>query len=188
LPVIGRRISTIGGIVVRYGLVVVIGWIGGEKYTGSEATRIQLYIAHSPFMSWMNHILSVRALSGTLGTVEITGAVLIALRPWLPRVSAIGSVVGILLFLSTLSFLFSTPGVTDPAAGGFPALSPVGQFLLKDLVLIGASIWTLGESLMGSPVSEAVFGEQHPDAARIRRSIAAAKRAATGSEISELPT
>ena len=158
LPVIERRISTIGGIVLRYGLVVVIGWIGGLKYTGSEAVRIQLYIAHSPLMSWMNHILSVRALSDTLGAVEIASAVLIALRLWLPRISAIGSAIGILLFLSTLSFLFSTPGITDPTAGGFPSLSPVGQFLLKDLVLIGASIWALGESLAGSPVASWRFG------------------------------
>jgi uncharacterized membrane protein YkgB len=53
---------------------------------------------------------------------------------------------GILLFLSTLSFLFTTPGVT--AASGFPVLSVMpGQFLLKDLVLVSASLWTLGDSL-----------------------------------------
>ena len=51
-----------------------------------------------------------------------------------------------LLFLGTLSFLFSTPGVT--AAGGFPVLSVLpGQFLLKDLVLVSASLWTLGDAL-----------------------------------------
>ncbi len=34
------------------------------------------------------------------------------------------------------------------SAGGFPVLSVLpGQFLLKDLVLIGASLWTLGDSL-----------------------------------------
>jgi Protein of unknown function, DUF417 len=51
-----------------------------------------------------------------------------------------------LLFLGTLSFLFTTPGVT--AAGGFPVKSVLpGQFLLKDPVLLGASVWTLGDSL-----------------------------------------
>ncbi|HYX58927.1 MAG TPA: DUF417 family protein, partial [Streptosporangiaceae bacterium] len=43
---------------------------------------------------------------------------------------------------------FSTPGVTVASAGGFPVLSVLpGQFLLKDLVLIGAALWTLGDSL-----------------------------------------
>ena len=53
---------------------------------------------------------------------------------------------GVLLFLSTLSFLFTTPGAT--AVSGFPVLSVLpGQFLLKDLVLVSASLWTLGDSL-----------------------------------------
>jgi hypothetical protein len=34
------------------------------------------------------------------------------------------------------------------AASGFPVLSVLpGQFLLKDLVLVSASLWTLGDSL-----------------------------------------
>src|SRR5258707_3551532 len=71
---------------------------------------------------------------------------LIALRPVGPGVSVPGSALAVLLFLGTLSFLFTTPGVT--AAGGFPVLSVLpGQFLLKDLVLVGASLWTLGDSL-----------------------------------------
>ena len=50
------------------------------------------------------------------------------------------------LFLGTLSVLVTTPGVT--AAGGFPVLSVLpGEFLLKDLVLSGASLWTLSDSL-----------------------------------------
>ena len=44
--------------------------------------------------------------------------------------------------------LATAPGVTVPSAGGFPVLSVMpGQFLLKDLVLVGASLWTLGDSL-----------------------------------------
>ena len=31
--------------------------------------------------------------------------------------------------------------------GGFPALSGSGGFLLKDVILLGASVYTLGESL-----------------------------------------
>ena len=64
----------------------------------------------------------------------------------MPVTPAAVSAFGVLLFLSTLSFLFTTPGVT--AAGGFPVLSVLpGQFLLKDLVLVGAALWTLGDSL-----------------------------------------
>jgi uncharacterized membrane protein YkgB len=141
-------VAIAGRLLVRYGLVVVIAWIGALKYSTYEATAIQPLIAHSPLMSWLYHIFSVRALAAVLGTAEIIAALLIAIRPLWPRISVIGSAMGVLLFLSTLSFLFTTPGVTVAPAGGFPVLSVLpGQFLLKDLVLIGAALWTLGDSL-----------------------------------------
>jgi uncharacterized membrane protein YkgB len=141
-------VAIAGRLLVRYGLVVVIAWIGALKYTTYEATAIQPLIAHSPLLSWLYHLFSVRALAAVLGTAEIIAAVLIALRPLSARASAVGSAFGILLFLSTLSFLVSTPGVTAAPAGGFPVLSVLpGQFLVKDLVLVGAALWTLGDSL-----------------------------------------
>ena len=139
-------VATAGRQLVRYGLVVVIAWIGALKYTSYEAAAIQPLIAHSPVFSWLYSIFSVRAFAAVLGTAEIIAALLIAIRPLAPRLSVIGSAMGVLLFLSTLSFLFTTPGAT--AAGGFPVLSVLpGQFLLKDLVLVSASLWTLGDSL-----------------------------------------
>ena len=139
-------LATAGRYLVRYGLVAVIAWIGALKFTTYEAAAIQPLIAHSPLFSWIYGVVSVRAFAAVLGTGEIIAALLIAARPLSPRISAVGSAMGVLLFASTLSFLFTTPGAT--AAWGFPVLSVLpGQFLLKDLVLIGASLWTLGDSL-----------------------------------------
>src|SRR5260370_188722 len=142
-------VATAGRLLVRYGLVVVIAWIGALKYTTYKPVAIHPLVAHSPPLPWVSHIFSVRTFAAVLGTVEIIAALLIALRPLAPRVSVPGSALAVLLFLGTLSFLFTTPGVT--AAGGFPVLSVLpGQFLLKDLVLVGASLWPLGDSL-GAP-------------------------------------
>ena len=63
----------------------------------------------------------------------------------------VGSALAVVLFLGTLSFLFTSPGVVATHAWGLPVLSAQpGQFLLKDLVLIGVAIWTLGDSLAGA--------------------------------------
>jgi len=149
-------VATAGRLWVRYALVVVIAWIGALKYTSYEATSIQPLIAHSPIFSWLYSIFSVRAFAAVLGTAEIIAALLIAIRPLAPRLSALGSAAAVLLFVSTLSFLFTTPGVTVASAGGFPVLSVLpGQFLLKDLVLIGAALWTLGDSLGAASGSSA---------------------------------
>jgi reactive chlorine resistance protein C len=142
-----NQVETIGSFLIRYGLVLVIAWIGAMKFTAYEANGIQPLVANSPFLGWIYHFLSVKAFSSWLGVLEIAIAVMIALRPFSTKLSALGSVLAIGLFLTTLSFLFSTPG-WEPSLGGFPALSAIpGQFLLKDVVLLGASVWSLGEAL-----------------------------------------
>jgi reactive chlorine resistance protein C len=140
-------IDTIGRVVGRYGLVVVIGWIGALKFAAFEARGIEPLVANSPFMGWLYDIIPVYPFSTLLGVFELTVAVLLAIKPLSPRLSVLGSVLAIMLFLATVSFLFTTPGVSEPAGGGFPALSLTGQFLLKDVALLGLSFWTLADSL-----------------------------------------
>ena len=140
-------IDTIAAIVGRYGLVVVIGWIGALKFADFEAHQIQPLVAHSPFMGWLYNFLPVYPFSALLGVFELTAAALIAIKPIAPKLSIAGSLLAILLFLATISFLFTTPGVTEPKGGGFPALSLTGEFLLKDIPLLGLSFWTLSDSI-----------------------------------------
>jgi uncharacterized membrane protein YkgB len=139
-------IEDLGKAIVRLGLIVVLVWIGGMKFTAYEAMGIQPLVAHSPFISWMYDFLSIRSFSAMLGCIEIVTAALISLRYVSAKASAVGSLLAIGLFATTLSMLFTTPG-WEPTLG-FPALSAMpGQFLLKDIVLFGASVWSLGESL-----------------------------------------
>ena len=143
------RIQLLGEFLLRYGLVLVLGWIGAMKFTAYEAEGIKPLIETSPLMSWMYKFLSIQATSNVIGVAEITAAVLIAIRPISARFSAIGSVLAVFTFLATLTFLFSLPG-WEKSLGGFPALSCSGGFLLKDIVLLGASLWTLSDSLANS--------------------------------------
>lgn len=135
------------GYLARYGLVVVIGWIGLMKFTSFEAYGIEPLVANSPLMSWMYDIFSVTTFSALLGVVEVAAAVLLAVKPWAPRLSVIGSVIAIGLFVATLTFLVTTPGVFEASVGGFPLLSTSGQFLIKDAALLGISVWTLADAL-----------------------------------------
>jgi uncharacterized membrane protein YkgB len=141
------RTEAVGRELARYGLVVVIAWIGLMKFTVYEAEGIRLYVTNSPLMSWVYELMSVRGFSALLGVVEVGVAVLVAARPLSPRASTVGSALAVGMFLTTLSFLATTPGVWEPSAGGFPALSgKPGQFLLKDLALLGIALWSFGES------------------------------------------
>jgi uncharacterized membrane protein YkgB len=144
-------VEAVGSGLARYGLVVVVAWIGIMKFTVYEAEGIRPFVAHSPLMSWVYGFMSVRGFSAVLGVAEVAIALLIATRPYSPRASALGSALAVGMFLTTLSFLITTPGVWEPSLGGFPALSAVlGQFLIKDLALLGISLWTLGEAWQAS--------------------------------------
>ena len=147
----GSRVEAAGRELARYGLVVVVAWIGLMKFTAYEAEGIRLYVTNSPLMSWVYGFMSHRGFSAVLGVVELTSAILIATRPFSPRASVVGSALAVGMFLTTLSFLVTTPGVWEPSAGGFPALSAVpGQFLIKDLALLEISLGSLGDAWQAS--------------------------------------
>ena len=117
------------------------------KFTAYEAEGISGLVSNSPLMAWVYQVFSVRQFGMLLGSVELLIAGLIAVRPFSAKASAIGSALAVGMFATTLSFLFTTPGVVE-ASLGFPALSVMpGQFLIKDIVLFGAAVWATGEAL-----------------------------------------
>ncbi|OBA71574.1 hypothetical protein A5641_02470 [Mycobacterium sp. 1554424.7] len=146
-PAITDATARLAGVLARYGLVLVIAWFGVMKFTWYEAQGIQPLIAHSPFMSWLYSVFSVGTFSALLGIFEVAAAVLLSLKPWWPSVSIVGSLMAIGLFVATISFLFTAPGVFDAGAGGFPLLSADGGFLIKDVALLGLAVWTLSDAL-----------------------------------------
>jgi uncharacterized membrane protein YkgB len=130
-----RRLRLVGGFVLRYSLVFFLLFFGALKWTAAEARGIEPMVSHSPFLFWLYPAFGVQRGSEAIGIVELVIALLIVLRRWLPRASAIGSTAAIGMFLVTLSFLVTTPHVGESAG-----------FLLKDLTLLGAAFWTAGEA------------------------------------------
>ena len=138
-------LEKLGMHISRSGLVVTLLLIGILKFTTAEAQGIQPLVASSPLMSWLYRIFSLQAVSNLIGTIEIVVAALIAVRRFSPRLSFVGSLGAVITFLLTLSFLFSTPGAFQ-FSHGLPLLGDAGQFLIKDLVLLGAAVWTAAEA------------------------------------------
>ena len=138
-------LENVGIHVSRYGLVATLLLIGVLKFTTGEAQGIQPLVASSPLMFWLYKVFSLQAVSNLIGVIEIAIAVLIALRPFSARLSFGGSIGAIITFLLTVSFLFSTPGAFQ-FSHRVPLLGDAGQFLIKDVVLLGASIFTAAEA------------------------------------------
>jgi reactive chlorine resistance protein C len=144
------RITAIAGLVARYALVIVIAWFGAMKFTYYESHGISPLVANSPLMSWLYDVVSIRTFGRLLGSLELVVAALLALKPWLPKTSVLGGLMASLFFVSTLSFMVTTPGIGEASAGGFPVLSANGQFLVKDIALLGLSLWLLADAIDAS--------------------------------------
>jgi uncharacterized membrane protein YkgB len=141
------RLETAGGAVLRYGLVAILIYFGTFKFTAVEAASIRPLVEHSPLLGWLYLVFSEQGTSNLIGGAEMLTAVLILSRRWSPPLAVLGGLLGSATFLVTLSFLASTPG-SWARVPGFPLPLPSGGsgFILKDLFLLGAALWTTGEA------------------------------------------
>lgn len=160
---------------LRLGLVTVLVWIGGLKFASYEADGIVPLVANSPILSFLYHYPAPEyrehmnkegqvvaanqqwnesngtyPVSYGLGVIIVSLGIMIALYPIWPQVSAVGSFLLILMSLTTLSFLVTTPEAWVPALGdshhGFPYLSGAGRLVVKDSIMLGAAILTMADA------------------------------------------
>ncbi len=133
---------------LQWSLFVVFLWFGAMKFTNYEAQGIAPFIANSPVMSWLHSLFGIRGASSFIGTIELATAAALATGAYYRGALVLGAAMSCATFALTLTFFVSTPGVAESTAGGFPAISaPIGQFLLKDLVLLAASYVLLRTAL-----------------------------------------
>jgi len=171
---LAAKADRIGMTVTRAGLVLVLVWIGGLKVYQYEADGIVPFVANSPFMSFfyadpgnykahMNPEGAVVPANRAwheanrtypfalgLGSVIVLYGVLIALNPWFPQASAVGSFLVVIMSFVTLTFLITTPECWVPDRGGpehgFPLLSGAGRLVVKDAIMMGAALVTMADS------------------------------------------
>jgi reactive chlorine resistance protein C len=135
-----HRIGALGVGISRYAIVAFLLLFGAMKFTDAEAQAIRPMVEHHPLMSFLPTLIGVHGTSALIGVVELTAGVLIALRRFRPQLSAIGSLLAAGIFLITTSFMFTTPGAFAPD-------SYLGGFLMKDLILMAASLYAAAEAL-----------------------------------------
>jgi len=149
----GQQLQSVGAGILRYGLTFLLLLFGTFKFFQFEAEGIQPLLTHSPLLAWLPATLGVRGSAALIGIVEILAGLGIASGPWFPRLGTIGGLIATLTFLTTLSFLVTTPGVLAPG-------NDAGGFLLKDLILLGAAIHAAGSSWLAA-------GARKAEAARV---------------------
>jgi len=126
-------------LIILFGIVLVMIWIGGMKFTLPEAEGIDPLLKTSPFFSWIPKIFDLQGASIFIGVIEIAAA--LSLLGWFfnRTLFLIGAGLCVITFLGTLSFMITLPG-WEESLSGFPYLSRAGHFLLKDLILLAGAL------------------------------------------------
>jgi len=121
---------------------LVLLWIGALKFTAGEAGAIKLYVSNSFIMSWLYKIGSIQQVSDFIGVFEIfTGSLLLA-SFWNAKAGRIGGYLAVIIFATTTTFLFTTPGIWKTMEG-----VPVTDFfVLKDLAYLAVGLQVIGNS------------------------------------------
>ncbi|OVE55871.1 DUF417 family protein [Chryseobacterium mucoviscidosis] len=128
-----------GYYISLFGAAIILLWIGIFKFTPTEANAIKPLVENHFLTFFVYDIVSIQAVSNAIGVIEIIIALLLIFSvkfASLRKYAAIGMIV---TFLTTLSYLFTTPGVWKIVDG-----VPVTDFfIIKDLMLLGFGLMIL---------------------------------------------
>lgn len=120
---------------------LILIWIGIFKFTPTEAAAIKPLVENSFLMSWMYKIGTVQQVSNFIGFFEIVTGTLLIASLWQTKAGLIGGYLTIIIFLTTLSFLATTPGVWKTVDG----VPTTEFFVLKDLAYLAIGLMVIGK-------------------------------------------
>jgi uncharacterized membrane protein YkgB len=118
------------------GTVIILIWIGLFKFTATEAGAIKSLVENHFAMSWMYKVMSLQMVSNIIGFFEIIIGIGLFASLFYNKIGFYAGLGSAVIFATTLSFLFTTPGVFK-SVEGFPVTD---FFILKDIPYLAISL------------------------------------------------
>jgi uncharacterized membrane protein YkgB len=140
---------------IRVAMVITFFFFGYQKWFSYEAETLIPYISNGPLIFWLYPAFGIRGAAWVLGGLEWLFGALIFLGFWYKSLGARGALGACIGSIATLTMLPRIPNAWDASVGGFPAMTPIGAFLMKDLVLLAASFYLLKQDVTRGARSEA---------------------------------
>ena len=133
--------------VVRASMVLIFLFFGYQKWWNYEAQALIPYISNGPLIFWMYPVFGIHGASWFLGVSEWLFGALLFLGFWNKRLGILGAIGSTVTFVMTVTIIPFMPHGWDPVAG-FPAMAGNVPFLMKDVVLLAASIYLLKQDVV----------------------------------------
>src|SRR6202008_3923811 len=133
---------------VRASMVIIYFFFGYQKWFDYEAQGLIPFFTHGPLIFWMYPVFGIKGSSYFLGVSEwLFGALLLA-GFWNKQLGVLGSLGSVATFITTVTIIPFMPDGWAPSAGGFPAMVGNVAFLMKDVVLLAASVYLLRQDVL----------------------------------------
>ena len=128
-----NQLARTGYYLSLFGAALILLWIGIFKFTPTEAAAIKPLVENHFLTFFVYKIMSVQAVSDLIGVIEIIIALFLIFSAKFAVLKKYAGIGMIIIFLTTLSYLFTTPGMWKVVDG-----VPVTDFfIVKDLMLLG---------------------------------------------------
>lgn len=126
----------------RGSMVLIFALFGYQKWFEYEVQALVPFIENGPLTFWMYPALGAHKATYFLGVSEWATAALLFWGFWNPRAGALGAILSVATFVTTVAIIPFMPDGWDPAAG-FPAMKGNVAFLMKDVALLAVSVCLL---------------------------------------------
>src|SRR5215813_4868168 len=133
---------------IRASMVVIFLFFGYQKWFQYEADALIPYISHGPLIFWMYPAFGIRGATYFLGVAEWLFGGLLFLGFWNKKLGVLGALGSCFAFVATFTIIPFMPDGWAASAGGFPARTERVAFLMKELVLFGASFYLLKQDVV----------------------------------------
>ncbi|TDE31336.1 DUF417 family protein [Flavobacterium ranwuense] len=124
------------------GTVIILIWVGLFKFTAVEAEAIKGLVQNHFAMGWMYKLMSVQTVSNVIGIFEVVTGIGLILSFFNKKIGMYAGLASAIIFVTTLSFLATTPGVFKMVEG-FPVTD---FFMLKDIPYLAISLMVYAKS------------------------------------------
>jgi uncharacterized membrane protein YkgB len=152
---------------VRASMVIIYFFFGYQKWFDYEAQGLIPFFTHGPLIFWMYPVFGVKGSSYFLGVSEwLFGALLLA-GFWNKKLGVLGALGSVATFITTITIIPFMPDGWAASAGGFPAMVGNVAFLMKDVVLLAASVYLLRQDVLR--VSQSAKASSPAVAAQLQR-------------------
>src|SRR5262249_15575067 len=143
---------------IRASMVFTFLMFGYQKWFEYEAEILIPFIRNGPLIFWMYPVFGIRGASWFLGASEWLFAAFLFWGFWNKKAGILGALGCTFAMIGTVTIIPFMPDGWDEAAG-FPAMKGNVAFLMKDVVLLAASVYLVKREVVRASRAGAGRGE-----------------------------